>query len=71
MAAFTTNTPNALNAASRPSLMERFDAFFLTVAKARTCAKEVEALQDLSDAQLAERGLTRESIVRHAARGFL
>ncbi|GAB5446618.1 hypothetical protein [Gymnodinialimonas sp.] len=70
MAAVTTNISRAAHS-PRPSLMARFDAFFKAVATARTCAQEIEHLSDLSDAQLAARGLTRQTLVRHAARAYL
>ncbi len=66
MAVFTTNTTPR-----RPSFLERFDAFFTDVARARACAHEYQHLADLTDAQLAARGLKREDIVRHVTRGFL
>lgn len=74
MAAFTTNMVHATAHArktSRPGLLQRFDAFFTAIATARTCAQEVEHLSALTDAQLAERGLTRQTLVRHAARAYL
>ena len=35
------------------------------------CAREAEALSQLSDPELAHRGLTRDGIVRHAFRDYL
>lgn len=69
MAAFTTNL-------ARPQrvtlgLFERLDALFTSIAKARACVQDVDALTNLTDAQLAERGLDRTDIVRHAARAYL
>lgn len=71
MAAFTTNTPVRSTRPSRPTLFERFDAFFTDLARARACADEFQHLWDLSDAQLAERGLKRSDIVQHVGRAYL
>lgn len=38
---------------------------------AASCAREVERLSLLSDAELARRGLTRDRIVQHAFRRYM
>ena len=43
---------------------EIFD-FFIRMSEANARVRQVEALNALSDAQLAKRGLRREDIVRH------
>jgi hypothetical protein len=52
----------------------RLKAVFAAIAGASQvakCAREVEALARLSDAELARRGLTRDRIVEHAFRHYL
>lgn len=71
MAAFTTNTHAHAARAPRPTVFERFDAFFTGIARARTCAREYAHLAQLNDAQLAARGLTRQELVHHVARAYL
>lgn len=69
MAVFSTNFAPA----QRPSrsLFERIDALFTTIAKARACSEEFDVLNNLSDEQLAERGMDRTDIARHLARAYL
>ncbi|MCB1336071.1 MAG: DUF1127 domain-containing protein [Maritimibacter sp.] len=53
---------------ARPSLraaLTRIAALFVAYTEARSRYPQVQALQALSDDQLAERGLTRDDIVRH------
>lgn len=35
------------------------------------CAREAERLSQLSDAELAKRGITRDGIIQHAFRGYI
>lgn len=51
--------------APAPSLLSRLGNFFVAYTETRSRRDEVEALEALSDAELAERGLTRDRIVRH------
>ncbi|OAN84549.1 hypothetical protein A8B78_06730 [Jannaschia sp. EhC01] len=73
MAVFSTNVFST-SAAVKPqgrTWFARLDTLFTAIAKARTCAQEIEHLSALSDAQLEARGLTRQTLVRHAARAYL
>jgi uncharacterized protein YjiS (DUF1127 family) len=71
MATITTNagsTVGGTSGAKRPSILSRIADFFNEVGDLRSRADRVEALMRLSDAQLAEKGLTRETIVTHVFR---
>ncbi|MCR8550354.1 DUF1127 domain-containing protein [Salipiger sp. P9] len=46
-------------------LLAGFGKIIVAVGEANPRMKKVDALQRLSDAELAERGLRREDIVRH------
>ena len=72
----TTRT-NAHSHQPRPlfaGLGSRLKAVLAAIADASQvarCAREVEHLSRLSDAELARRGLTRDRIVQHAFRHYL
>ncbi|GGD24897.1 DUF1127 domain-containing protein [Sinisalibacter lacisalsi] len=61
------------DAALRPSWIARslaaIGTFFVEYAEFRSRRGEIEALQRLSDDQLAARGLTRDDIVPHVFAG--
>ncbi|PSL21196.1 uncharacterized protein DUF1127 [Shimia abyssi] len=48
-----------------------FANFCVTVAESNSRMQQVQALQKLSDAELAERGLTRDTIVRFVFRDHM
>lgn len=50
---------------NRPSIWARLGEFFIAYADSRSRYHRIEALEALSDDELAARGLTRDSILRH------
>lgn len=48
-----------------PSILERIGTFLVQIAANNPRMRKVTYLQNLSDEQLAERGLRRDQIVRH------
>ena len=67
----TISTPSALS----PALRARIDAFFATLGQGvnayvhtRSRVGEIERLNAMSDAELAEMGLRRDDIPRHVFR---
>lgn len=46
-------------------------SFAESVSKARAASNEVQHLMNLSDSELAAKGLTRQTIVHHAFREYL
>lgn len=52
-----------------PGLIGKLGKFVENIAVNTARAREIEALQSLSDAELAEHGLDRAGIVRHVCRG--
>lgn len=69
MAVFTADLPQT--APGGGSFFRRVDEMLSSFGKARDCAHQVEMLSGLTDAQLAKRGLTPRTVVRHAARAYL
>lgn len=67
--AFLSNTDFAV---STPSFFQNLTAsigsFFSAVIEARGRQDQIQALEDLSDVELANLGLRREDIVRHVFR---
>jgi uncharacterized protein YjiS (DUF1127 family) len=72
MTSQTLQTPTFRNALAA---LGRFGGGILdalaSASGAMRCAREVERLQMLSDAELAKLGLTRDRIVHHAFRSYL
>lgn len=60
-----TATHTGFERATGRSFLVRLGAMFVAYAEARSRYPEIQALQALSDDQLAQRGLTRDGIVRH------
>ncbi len=60
MAQLTTNIAD-----TRPGILERIMGFLVTIAESNSRVRRVNYLNSLSDAELAQRGLRREDIVRH------
>lgn len=62
---------------SRPfgsRFLEGVVGFFTAIAEASgpaQCAREAERLFAMSDAELAKRGLTRDTVVQHAFKSYL
>ncbi len=47
------------------SIFARIGDFFIAYAESRSRYDQIEALNELSDEELAERGMTRDTILRH------
>ena len=61
----TIATTNTALAGQRLSLFARVRAFLVAYAEAQSRRDQIAALNALSDEELAQRGLTRDGIVRH------
>jgi len=61
----TTATTNPIVTGHRTSILARLGAFFIAYSEKSARTEEIAQLRALSDADLAERGLTRDSIVHH------
>ena len=65
----TDNAANALKALVAP--LAAIGNFLIGVGESNARVRKLEHLHSLSDEQLAEKGLTREEIVRHVFAGQL
>ncbi|PJI91497.1 hypothetical protein BC777_0325 [Yoonia maricola] len=63
--AFYTDT---IDFTARPAFSNAIRGFFTRIIAAQNRSIDVERMQDLSDAELAQMGLTRDGIVRHVYR---
>lgn len=65
--AFAASTPHAVagHASLGARIYEALVTFFVRYAEVRSRSRQIEALNRLSDTELAARGLTRDGIVRH------
>ncbi len=61
----TSTTTNTAIAENRPSIFASIGTFFSAYAHAASRRDQIDALQALSDDELAARGLAREDIVAH------
>ncbi len=61
----TTATTNTALTGKRPSILARIGAFLVAYGEAQARHGRIKALSALSDEELADRGLTRDGIVRH------
>ena len=61
----TTATTNTTFAEQRPSILSRIGAFFIAYAEKQARTEQIAELRALSDEELAQRGLSRDTIVHH------
>lgn len=61
----TSTTTNTILAGPSTTILSRVGAFFTAFIDAQSRADQITKLQAMSDAELAERGLTRDAIVHH------
>lgn len=65
MADITTNTHAPARPFGLSSMFRKIGTALVTLSEANSRVRRAEALQALSDAELAKRGLKREDIARH------
>lgn len=68
MAVYSDVTSQNRFAAGASRAFEGAINFLVSISTSSSRARQIEALSRLSDAQLAERGMKREDIVRHVFR---
>lgn len=71
MTAHVTNAPDRGLLGSIVDTARRFGVALVSSSHAMRCSREAERLFQMSDAELAQRGLTRDRIIQHAFARYL
>ncbi|MDO5659219.1 MAG: hypothetical protein Q4G36_12975 [Paracoccus sp. (in: a-proteobacteria)] len=66
--AHITDTGYLAARSDRPGIFARFGRFIMQIAEANSRIHQVQALEAMSDAELAARGITRDRIVQYVFR---